>query len=158
MLGRRDSQDSLFSAHAQYLDFVGPDTFYGFLAQHGRELFRDEDFAELYCPDNGRTSVPPSILALALLLQTHDKVSDEEAKGRAEYDMRWKTALGVEMEARPFAKSTLQLFRAQLVIHDKARQTLQRSLAYAKQMGYARKAKKLRAARWTPRTSWGGER
>jgi len=44
------------------------------------------------------------------------------------------------------------------VIHDKARQTLQRSLAYAKQMGYASKAKKLRAARWTPRTSWGGER
>jgi len=105
MLGRRDSQDSLLSAHAQYLDFVGPDTFYGFLAQHGRELFRDEDFAELYCPDNGRTSVPPSILALALLLQTHDKVSDEEAKGRAEYDMRWKTALGVELEARPFAQS-----------------------------------------------------
>ena len=40
----------------------------------GPGLFRDEDFAELYCPDNGRPSVPPSLLALALLLQTHDPV------------------------------------------------------------------------------------
>ena len=44
------------------------------------ELFRDADFAELYCPDNGRASVAPNLLAMALLLQTHDKVSDAEAK------------------------------------------------------------------------------
>ena len=33
---------------------------------------RDADFAEFYCADNGRDSVPPSLLATALLLQTHD--------------------------------------------------------------------------------------
>ena len=31
-------------------------------------------------------SVPPSLLATALLLQTYDKVSDAEAKARADFD------------------------------------------------------------------------
>ncbi len=117
MIGRRPEQQSPFPADNQYLDFVGTDSFYGFLARHGRELFGDEDFAGLYCEDFGRPSVPPSLLAIALLLQTHDKVSDAEATRRATFDMCWKVVLGVEMDERPFAKSTLRLFRAQLVIH-----------------------------------------
>ncbi|GAH64348.1 unnamed protein product, partial [marine sediment metagenome] len=116
MLGQRPDQQNLFSADNQYLEFVGEDSFYGFLAQHGRELFCDGDFEELYCPDFGRPSVPPSTLVIALLLQAHDRVSDDEATQRAAFDMRWKVALGAEMDERPFAKSTLQLFRAQLVI------------------------------------------
>ena len=45
-----------------------------------------------YCAaDNGRDSVPPSLLATALLLQSHDKVSDAEAKARADFDIRWKS-------------------------------------------------------------------
>ena len=67
-----------------YLDYVGKDTFYGLLASLRGQLFRDDDFAEIYCPDNGRDSVPPSLLATALLLQTYDKVSDAEAKARAD--------------------------------------------------------------------------
>ena len=51
--------------------------------------------------------MPPSLLATALLLQTYDKVSDAEAKARAYFDIRWKVALGIEIEDRPFAKSTL---------------------------------------------------
>ena len=38
--------------------------------------------------------MPPSLLANALLLQIHDLVSDEEAKGRADYGLHWKVALG----------------------------------------------------------------
>ena len=55
-------------------------------------------------------------LATALLLQTHDKVSDAEAKARVDFDIRWKVALGIEIEDRPFAKSTFQVFRAQLIL------------------------------------------
>jgi hypothetical protein len=145
MLGRREAQTDLFTADTQYLQFIGEGSFYGFLARHGRELFRDEDFAALYCADNGRTSVPPSRLCLALLLQTHDRVSDEEAKQRADYDLRWKVALGVGLDSRPFAKSTLQLFRAQLVIHAQAQAIFRRSLEYARQTGYL-KGQRIRAA------------
>ena len=145
MLGRRAEQQNLFSADTQYLDFVGEDSFYGFLARHGRQLFSDEDFAAIYCENFGRPSVPPSLLAITLLLQTHDKVSDAEATRRAAFDMCWKVALGVELDERPFAKSTLQLFRAQLVIHDKAQDIFTQSLEFARQTGYL-KGRKARLA------------
>jgi len=89
--------------------------------------------------------VPPNLLAIALLLQAHDKVSDAEATKQAAYDMRWKVALSVEMDERPFAKSTLQLFRAQLVIHDQAQAVFVRNLEYARQVGYL-KGRKARVA------------
>ena len=122
-----------------YLDHVGKDTFYGLLASLRGQLFRDSDFAEFYCPDNGRDSVPPSLLATALLLQTHDKVSDAEAKARADFDLSWKVALGIEIEDRPFAKSTLQVFRAQLILHDKVRAVFESSLRVARESGYLKK-------------------
>jgi hypothetical protein len=145
MMGRRSEQGSLFGAQRHYLDLVGRDSFYGFLALHGREWFSDDAFAELYCEDNGRPSVAPSLLCRALLLQTHDRVSDAEAKQRADFDLRWKVALGIDLDERPFAKSTLQLFRAQLVIHDQAQAIFQRSLQVARAQGYV-KGRKMRAA------------
>jgi len=138
MLGLRSDQRGLFEADHLYMDYVGRDTFYGFLASQRGQLFRDEEFAELYCPDNGRDSVPPSLLATALLLQGHDRVSDDEAKGRADFDIRWKVALGVAVDEKPFAKSTMQLFRAHLILHENIRLVFQRSLQFARQSGYAR--------------------
>ena len=138
MLGKRVAGVEPPGADHPYLDFVGRESFYGFLAARRDHLFRDEDFVALYCPDNGRPSVPPSLLATALLLQTYDGVSDEEAKARADFDLRWKVALGVGLDARPFAKSTLQLFRAQLIEHEQVRAIFRRSLAFAREVGYLR--------------------
>ena len=45
-----------------YLDYVGKDTFYGLLASLRGQLFGDDDFAEIYCPDNGRDSVRRRLL------------------------------------------------------------------------------------------------
>ena len=95
-------------------------------------MFSDDDFAEIYGPDNGRDSVPPSLLATALLQQTYDKVSDAEAKARADFDIRWKVALGIEIEDRPFAESTLQMFRAQLILNDKVREVFEHILRQAR--------------------------
>ena len=141
MLGERSDQRGLWEADRLYLDHVGRESFYGLLASLRGRLFRDADFAEFYCPDNGRDSVPPSLLAVALLLQSHDRVSDAEAKARADFDLRWKVArwkvaLGIEAEDRPFAKSTLQVFRAQLVLHDKVREVFESSLRLAREPGY----------------------
>ena len=72
-------------------------------------------------------------------MQTYDKVSDAEAKARADFDIRWKVALGIEIEDRPFAKSTLQMFRAQLILHDKVREVFEGSLRLARQSGYLKK-------------------
>src|SRR3954453_23464050 len=135
MLGKRGPQRGLFEADTAYGAFVGRDSFYGWLASQRGELFRDEAFAGLYVLDNGRPSVPPSLLAVALVLQTYDGVSDDEAKQRADYDLRWKVALGVELDARPFAKSTLQEFRAQLIVHEEQAAIFRASLEAAKRGG-----------------------
>ena len=116
VLGERSDQRGLWEADRLYLDHVGRDTFYGLLASLRGRLFRDADFAE-YCPDNGRDSVPPSLLATALLLQSHDKVSDAEAKARADFDLRWKVALGIEVEDDP-SRARYRCC-AQLILHDK---------------------------------------
>src|SRR6266508_6433824 len=154
MLGKRSAQRGLFEADTMFAAFVGQRSFYGYLASQRDELFRDADFAALYCRDNGRPSVPPSLLAVALVLQTYDGVSDDEAKQRADYDLRWKVALGVELDARPFAKSTLQEFRAQLIVHEEQAAIFQQSLELAKRRGKFRtksgEKRKLKVALDTP--------
>lgn len=147
MLGRKE-QRGLFEADNLYLEFVGSDTFYGRLAKVA--LFRDDDFCELYCHDNGRKSIAPSLLAKTLLLQAHDKVSDVEAIARASFDLRWKVALGLGVDEVPFVKSTLQLFRSQLIIHDKARAMFTASVSEAKKRGYLKHKKRTVAIDTTP--------
>jgi len=146
MLGQRSAQKGLFEADTQHLEFVGRDGFYGFLASQRRALFRDEDFAGMYSAKLGRPSVPPSLLATALVLQACTGVSDEEARQRACYDLRWKVALGIEVETRPFAKSTLQEFRAQLVVHEEQGKLFQQSLELAKRQGQFKNGQTLRLA------------
>ena len=101
MLGKRSNQKGLWEADRLYLDYVGKDTCYGLLASLRGQLFSDDDFAEIYGPDNGRDSVPPSLLATALLLQTYDQVSDAEAKARADFDIRWKSLPSATTGGRP---------------------------------------------------------
>ena len=85
MLGKRSAQRGLFEADTRYGEFVGQRTFYGYLASQRDELFRDDDFAALYSRHRGRPSVPPSLLATALVLQTYDDVSDDEASAIASF-------------------------------------------------------------------------
>jgi hypothetical protein len=144
-LGRRSDQGSLFGPDPFLTRRVRQDSFYGFLAGLRGQLFDDEEFAALYTLDNGRPSIPPSLLATALLLQTHDRVSDDEAKTRADFDLRWKVALGIPLDEAPFAKSTLQTFRAQLVLHDKLQAVFKKSLDLARQTGYL-KGRKIKVA------------
>ena len=43
------------------------------------------------------------------------------------------------MKDRPFAKSTLQVFRAQLILHDKVREVFESSLRFARESGYLKR-------------------
>ena len=145
MLGTRSPQSCLFAADNEYLDRVGRDSFYGFLALNRHEIFRDDDFAELYSRTRGRESAPPSMLAVALLLQTYNRTSDAESVERATFDARWSVALGTEVGRQPFAKSTLCCFRARLILNDQAMAIFQRSLSRAREVGFL-KNRKLREA------------
>lgn len=141
MLGRRAAQQGLFGADHLCRDHVGADSFYGSLSRLGPELFKDEAFAGLYREEHGRPSVPPSQLCIALLLQTYDGVSDEEAIERTAYDLRWKVALSLELEEKLCAKSTLQLFRAKLVIHEEYGQLFESSVTACRRAGLLKRRK-----------------
>ena len=146
MLGTRAAQRRWLEADTMYGDFVGRKTFYGFLAAQRDELFSDEAFAGLYTPKLGRPSVAPSVLATALVLQSYDGVSDEEARRRAAFDLQWQVALGIPVDAVPFAKSTLQEFRAQLIVHQEQGAIFQASLELAKRRGHFTGSRKLKLA------------
>jgi transposase len=139
MLGKRTQQGNLFNPEQRLRAKIGEESFYVFLNDHRYEIFKDEDFAFLYCSDNGRKSVAPSLLATALLLQSYTQTSDQEATDRARFDQRWQVALGVGEDEEPFAKSTLCLFRNQLIIHEKAKMIFKKGLAYLSKQGFIKK-------------------
>jgi Transposase DDE domain/Transposase domain (DUF772) len=145
MMGVRSPQDRLFAADHLYLDFVGRETVYGFLAQNRSRLFRDEDFVRLYCPTNGRPSVPPSVGISVLFLRAYEGVSFVEAIERTKYDLRWKVALGLELDEVPMQKSALQELEAKLVLHEQGEALLKQSIDAARRAGYV-KSHKIRVA------------
>jgi len=141
MLGQSSRQGELFRPDHLYLDFVGDDSIYALLGEARFKYFRDEDFADLYREGWGRPSVPPSQLCIALLLQTLDRVSDKEAIARSAFDLRWKVALGLELDKKLCAKSTLQMFRAKLILHDRYKTLFDKSVEACRRAGMLKKRK-----------------
>jgi len=141
MMGEMAAQGNLLGGDYLHLDFVGRKTFYGWLATEGPRVYPDGDFRDFYVLDNGRKSVPPSQMIRMVLLQWHDKVSDEEAVERTKYDLRWKTALGIEDHEALCAKFTLQTFRGKLVLSARGRAILDRSVKACREAGVLRSPK-----------------
>ena len=91
---------------------------YRFLGRERARLFPPELFAELFQP-TGRRSVPPSILAVVMVLQRLEGLRDREAADRFAFDVRWRYAAGVAdavagEETASFASTVLVDFRARL--------------------------------------------
>jgi hypothetical protein len=118
--------------------------FHGKLAM--TTVFKDEDFAGAYDSNLGRPSVPPSMLAIARLLQHYDSISDAEVIEKTRFDLRYKAALDLDPNSvdAPFAKSTFQAFRARLTLHEKEGLAFERSIQLAMENGLL--PKKLRLA------------
>ena len=135
MIGKRTQQSQLFDVGNVYDLELPTSSFYSQLASAAPALFRDEEFAAFYCEERGRPSVPPSQLALMLVLKEHDMVSDEEAVARTAYDLRWSAVLRRHAGKQLCAKSTFQLFRAHLILHDAVRQIFRTSIEVAKKSG-----------------------
>jgi hypothetical protein len=135
MIGRRRPQRDLFDVGNVYDLALLPDTFHAQLAVAAPRLFSDTEFAAFYSDRMGRPSVPPSQLALMTLLQHEAGCSDAEAVARSAYDLRWAAVLHRAAGEPLCAKSTLQLFRSHLVLHDEVRTIFQRSIEEAKRAG-----------------------
>jgi hypothetical protein len=135
LIGKRSTQVTLFDVGNVFAHAPDPKTFHGQLARISDELFRDEDFAALYKEGKGRPSTPPSLLALTLLMQTSEGLSDEAAIRHTACDLDWAAVLRRHAGTPLCAKSTLQLFRSHLILHEDFRTFLQRSIDQAKEAG-----------------------
>jgi hypothetical protein len=108
----------------------------GRMASVSDVLFRDDDLASMYTLDNGRPSLPPSLLCGVLLLQFYDHVGDEEAVERVRFDLRWKVALALPLDFAGFDPTSLVVFRKRLLQNGKERYAFERFLSVARAAGF----------------------
>ena len=118
-LGRQLRRPELPTAGARWCEAALPEgSVYRFLARERGRLFPPELFADLF-ESTGRRSVPPSILAVVMVLQRLEGLSDREAAERFAFDVRWRYAAGVAdavagEETASFAHTVLVDLRARL--------------------------------------------
>lgn len=87
---------------------------FGLLAEHRGRLFPAAMFEDLFPSGRGRPSVPPDVVAAVIVLQTLHGLSDREAAEAVTFDLRWKAACGVAVDAGSFHPSTLTYWRRRL--------------------------------------------
>jgi Transposase domain (DUF772) len=94
-LGRQLRRADLPTTGARWCEAALPEgSVYRFLARERARLFPPELFADLFEP-TGRCSVPPQVLAVVMVLQRLEGLSDREAADRFAFDVRWWYAAGV---------------------------------------------------------------
>jgi hypothetical protein len=94
-LGLAERQGDLLDDLKRFCDEALPEnSIYAVLHRERDRLFPDELFADLFS-DRGRRSVPPSVVAVVMVLQRLEGLSDREAVERYAYDVRWRYAAGV---------------------------------------------------------------
>ena len=92
---------------------------FAFLAEHRREVFPAELFADLFPSRTGRPSLPADVAASVLVLQALQDLSDRDAVEAVRCDLRWKVACGLPLDHEGFHPSTLTYWRRRLACSDR---------------------------------------
>lgn len=119
MLGMERPDRQLLDAQALVGHLVAPGSMFAFLAAHRQELFSDNEFEDLFPSGKGRPSIPASVMASILVLQTLHDLSDRETAEAARCDLRWKVATGMALDDKGFDPSTLVYWRKRLAKSDR---------------------------------------
>jgi len=135
-LGRTPAQADLLRSTANFCEGrVALDSIYGVLHRECFNLFPDEMFADLFT-DVGRRSVPPMIVAVVMVLQRIEGLSDREAVERFAFDARWKYAGGgLDFDYPGFVHTVLVDMRARLARSDRPNRIFEVTLAAARAAG-----------------------
>ncbi|MCE7009262.1 IS1182 family transposase [Kibdelosporangium philippinense] len=114
MQGVERGDRELLDAEALVGHLVPAGSMFAFLAGHRRNLFPDGEFEDLFPSGKGRPSIPASVMASILVLQTLHDLSDRETAEAARCDLRWKVATGMALDDKGFDPSTLVYWRKRL--------------------------------------------
>jgi len=114
---------------------LSPTSIYRLLHRECHRLFPDESFADLF-RDIGRRSIPPRIVAVVMVLQRLEGLSDREAVERFTFDVRWKYAAGgLDLEYPAFVHTVLVDMRARLRASKEPERIFKTVLEVAKSAG-----------------------
>jgi IS5 family transposase len=115
MQGTSDpSRVKLLDAAALCRHLVAEGSVSGFLADHRKDLFPDELFADLFPSGRGRPSVPAEVVATVMVLQALEGLSDREAAAQLRQSIAWKVACGLSLTDPGFHPTVLTLWRSRL--------------------------------------------
>jgi IS5 family transposase len=109
----------LLDAQAHCRHLIPDGSVHAFLADHRRELFPDQLFADLFPSGRGRPSVPADVIATVMVLQALEGLSDREACQQLACHIAWKVACGLALTDPGFHPSVLTLWRARLRASDR---------------------------------------
>src|SRR5712691_8912362 len=114
MQGHSDPNRELLDAAALCRQLVPEGSVEAFLADHRRELFGDELFADLFPSGRGRPSVPADVIATVMVLQALEGLSDRDAARAVRDRISWKVATGLALDDEGFNYSVLTYWRTRL--------------------------------------------
>jgi len=121
-------QASFFDTDSLCERLIPEDSFYRRFRQTVYPLIKDDDFRQMYCRDNGRPAISPSLLAMATILQFHRDLSDRQMERACTYDIEIKYALSLSIDEHPFDHSSLHDFRKRLLVNGKEKEAFDRIL------------------------------
>lgn len=114
MQGKSDPNAELLDAAALCRHLVGEGSVHAFLADHRRDLFPDEMFADLFPSGRGRPSVPADVVATVMVLQSLEGMSDRDAAAALRTNIAWKVAAGLALDDVGIHYSVLTYWRTRL--------------------------------------------
>lgn len=135
-LGKSPTTEDVFRSGTDFCrDRVSATSIYGLLYRESHRLFPDEAFADLFA-DIGRASVPPRIVAVVMVLQRLEGLSDREAVDRITFDLRWKYAAGgLDFDYAGFVHTVLVDMRARLRRSERPNRIFETALEVAREAG-----------------------
>src|SRR4249919_404725 len=119
MQGREGMDRTFLDAASVVGHLVDPGSMFAFLAAHRGELFPDGLFADLFPSGQGAASIPGSVMASVMTLQTLHDYSDRETAEALRCDLRWKVACGLALDAAGLHPTTLVYWRRRLAKSDR---------------------------------------
>src|SRR2546429_5051807 len=119
MQGRERADRELLDAQALVGHLVPAGSMFAFLAEYRQGLFPDGEFEDLFPSGKGRPSIPASVMASILVLQTLHDLSDGETAEAARCDLRWKVATGMSLDHNGFDPTTLVYWRKRVATSDR---------------------------------------
>jgi hypothetical protein len=143
-VGKAQNQIRFDDAAALLGDRLPEGSVYHLLAHHGQRLFGDDYFADLFAASaKGRPTIPARVVATVMLLQAYEGLSDREAVEHLAFDLRWKAAAGLAVDAGAFHATVLVGMRNRLRASDRPRRLHEDVRAVARSAGLLRGRKRV---------------